>query len=54
MARTAIKTEASREDKRHYLKRRSPTTPQKLVPRAEIILAAAEGLSNKSISKKVT
>jgi transposase len=53
MARTAIKIDASKEDRETLLKwRRSPTTPQKLVRRAEIILAAAEGLSNKSISKR--
>jgi hypothetical protein len=53
MARPAIKIEASKGDRETLLKwRRSPTTPQKLVHRAEIILAAAEGLSNKSISRR--
>jgi hypothetical protein len=53
MARTAIKIEASKEDRETLLKwRRSPTTPQKLVRRAGITLAAVKGLSNKSISKR--
>jgi len=32
--------------------KRSPSTRQKLVRRANIILAAAEGLNNKAISEK--
>lgn len=32
--------------------RRSPTTPQKLVRRAVIVLAAAEGLTNKAVSER--
>jgi hypothetical protein len=32
--------------------KRSPTTPQELVRRADIILAAAEGLNNKAISER--
>ena len=51
MAGIARKIELSHEDRETLLKwRRSPTTPQRLVRRAEIILAAAEGLNNKTIS----
>jgi len=53
MARIATKIEISNEDKETLLKwKRSPTTPQKLVRRAQIILAIAEGLNNKSISER--
>jgi len=51
MAGIARKIEISDEDMETLLKwKRSPTTPQKLVRRADIILAAAEGLNNKAIS----
>jgi transposase len=47
------KKEISDEDKATLLKwKRSPTTPQKLVCRATIILAAAEGLNNKDICER--
>jgi hypothetical protein len=47
----ARKIEMSDEDKEALIKwKRSPTTAQKLVCRAAIILAAAEGLNNKTIS----
>jgi hypothetical protein len=50
MAGIARKIEISDADKETLLKwKRSPTTPQKLVRRAAIILAAAEGLNNKAI-----
>lgn len=53
MAGTARKIEISREDRETLLKwKRSPTTPQKLVRRADIVLAAAEGLNNKAISER--
>ena len=53
MAGIARKIEISSEDRETLLKwRRSPTTPQRLVRRAEIILAAAEGLNNKAISER--
>lgn len=53
MARIASKVTISNEDREVLLKwRRSPTTPQKLVRRAAIVLAAAEGLTNKAISEK--
>ena len=53
MAGIARKIEVSNEDKETLLKwKRSPTTPQKLVRRADIILAAAEGLNNKAISER--
>jgi len=53
MAGIARKIELSNEDRETLLKwKRSPTTPQKLVWRAEIILAAAEGLTNKAISER--
>jgi transposase len=53
MAGIARKIEVSNEDREMLLKwKRSPTTPQKLVRRADIILAAAEGLNNKAISKR--
>lgn len=32
--------------------KRSPTTPQKLVRRAEIVLGAAEGLTNRTMSER--
>jgi len=51
MARVATKIEISNEDRATLLKwKRSPTMPQKLVRRADIVLAAAEGLTNKAIS----
>jgi hypothetical protein len=53
MARVAAKIEISNEDRATLLKwKRSPTTPQKLVRRADIILAAAEGLASKAISER--
>jgi transposase len=53
MAGIARKIEISNEDRETLLKwKRSPTTPQKLVRRADIILAAAEGLNNKAISER--
>jgi len=53
MARIARRIEVSNEDREVLLKwRRSPTTPQKLVRRAAIVLAAAEGLTNKAISER--
>jgi len=53
MAGIARKIEISDEDRETLLKwKRSPTTPQKLVRRADIILAAAEGLNNKAISER--
>jgi len=53
MARIAPVIRVSDEDRELLLKwRRSPTTPQKLVRRAEIVLAAAEGLTNKAISER--
>jgi transposase len=53
MAGIARKIEVSNEDRETLLKwKRSPTTPQKLVRRADIILAAAEGLNNKAISER--
>ena len=53
MARIARKIEICKEDRETLLKwKRSPTTPQKLVRRADIILAAAEGLNNKAISER--
>jgi len=53
MAGIARKIEISNEDREILLKwKRSPTTPQKLVRRAEIILAAAEGLNNKTVSER--
>lgn len=43
----------SDEDRETLLKwKRSPTTPQKLVRRANIVLATAEGLNNKAISER--
>lgn len=52
MARIARKIEIPNEDRETLLKwKRSPTTPQRLVRRAEIILAAAKGLNNKAISE---
>src|SRR4030042_1662041 len=53
MAGIARKIEVSEQDRETLLKwKRSPTTPQKLVRRADIILAAAEGLNNKTISER--
>ena len=53
MAGIARRIEISDKDMATLLKwKRSPTTPQKLVRRAEIILAAAEGLNNKAISER--
>ncbi len=53
MAGIARKIEVSSEDRETLLKwKRSPTTPQKLVRRADIVLAAAEGLNNKVISER--
>lgn len=53
MARIACRIEVSERDREILLKwKRSPTTAQKLVRRAEIVLAAAEGLSNKAISER--
>ena len=53
MAGVAKKIEISNKDRETLLKwKRSPTTPQKLVRRADIILAAAEGLNNKAISER--
>ena len=53
MARIAPKIEVPDQDRELLLKwRRSPTTPQKLVRRAEIVLAAADGLTNKAISER--
>ena len=53
MAGIARKIEISNDDRETLLKwKRSPTTPQKLVRRADIILAAAEGLNNKAISER--
>ncbi len=53
MARIARKIEIPHEDRETLLKwKRSPTTPQRLVHRAEIILAAVEGLNNKAISER--
>ena len=41
------------EDRETLLKwKRSPTTPQKMIRRADIILAAAEGLNNRAISER--
>ncbi len=53
MAGIARKIELSDEDRGTLFKwKRSPTTPQKLVRRADIILAAAEGLNNKAITER--
>ena len=53
MAGIARKIEVSNEDRETLLKwKRSPTTPQKLVRRADIILAAVEGLNNRAISER--
>ena len=53
MAGIARKIEISDEDRKTLLKwKRSPTTPQKLIRRADIILAAGEGLNNKAISER--
>jgi len=53
MAGRARTIGVSSEDREILLKwKRSPTTPQKLVRRADIILAAAEGLNNRAISER--
>jgi hypothetical protein len=53
MAGIARKIEVCNEDRETLLKwRRSPTTPQKLVRRADIVLATAEGVNNKVISER--
>jgi len=53
MAGIARKIEVSNEDRETLHKwKKSPRTPQKLVRRADIILAAAEGLNNKAISER--
>jgi len=53
VARAAAKIELSEEDRETLLKwRRSPTTAQKLVRRAGIVLAAAEGLENQAIVER--
>ena len=53
MAGIARKIEISDEDRETLLKwKRSPTTPQKLVRRADVILAAAEALNNKAIAER--
>ncbi len=53
MAGKARIIEVSYEDRETLLKwKRSPTTPQKLVRRADIVLAAAEGLNNRAISER--
>ncbi len=53
MAGIARKIEISDADRETLLKwKRSPTTPQKLVRRADIILAADEGLNNKATSER--
>ena len=49
----ARKIEVPNKDRETLIKwKRSPTMPQKLVRRADIILAAAEGLNNRAISGK--
>ncbi len=53
MAGMARKIEVSEEDRDILTKwKRSPTMPQKLARRADIILAAAEGLNNRAIAEK--
>ena len=53
MARKARKIELSSEDREILLKwKRSPTTQQKLVRRADIVLAADGGLNNRAISER--
>jgi hypothetical protein len=53
MARRAHNIELTTEDRQTLLKwKRSPTTPQKLVRRADVVLAAAEGLNNRAISER--
>jgi transposase len=53
MAGIARKIEVSDEDRETLHKwKKSPRTPQNLVRRADIILAAAEGLNNKAISER--
>jgi transposase len=53
MAGIARRIEISDEDRETLHKwKRSPSTPQKSVRRADIILAAAEGLNNKAISER--
>jgi hypothetical protein len=52
MTRIARKVEIPNEDRETLLKwKRNPTTPPKLVHRADIILAIAEGLNNKAVSE---
>ncbi len=53
MAGIARKIEISSEGRETLLKwRRSPNTRQRLVRRADIVLATAEGLNNKAISER--
>lgn len=53
MPRIAPKIELTQEDRETLLRwKRSPSTPQKLVRRADIILLAAEGLETQSISQR--
>jgi transposase len=53
MARIARSIEVTKEARETLLKwKRSPTMPQKLVRRADIVLAVAEGLNNKAISER--
>ena len=53
MTGIARKIELSDTERKTLLKwKRSPNTSQKLVRRADIIIAAADGLSNKQISEK--
>ncbi len=49
----ARKIEISSEDRKTLFKwRRSPATPQRLVRRADIVLAAAEGRNSKAVSER--
>jgi transposase len=53
MAGIARKIEVSKDDKETLLKwKRSPTTQQKLIRRADIVLAVGEGLNNRAISER--
>ncbi len=53
MARTATRVQLSEEDRQTLLKwKRGPMTAHKLVRRASIVLAAAEGLGNKAMSER--
>ncbi len=53
MAGIARKIEVSKDDKETLLKwKRSPTTPQKLIRRADIVLAAGEGQNNRVIAER--